>query len=143
MRLLIFLLACSHQALPQNDPPDGSTVMSDLSSGCPSGQLMCFHGCGSDYFELANCVQGKWTCPNGTIDPSTCPANTCWGPPAPGEVCGPNGWECHPEVNHAYDFCPAFMCPECTGFSGPTDVNGCHCQCANNQVACERRDGGA
>jgi hypothetical protein len=30
------------------------------------------------------------------------------------------------------------MCPECTGFTGPTEVSGCACKCDGGQVVCHK-----
>ena len=97
---------------------------------------MCAAGCGSDWFpETASCVGGKWKCPANTVLPEDCPPGTCWGPPLSGEKCGPNGWECKPELS-ALQACPELLCATCNGFEGPLNTTDCNCRCENGQVQC-------
>lgn len=106
--------------------------------GCDGDAPWCASSCGSDALVgEAECSDGKWVCKEGVLF-DDCPPGTCWGGPTPGEICGPAGWECHPDQTGAYEWCPDFMCPECTGFDGPVTVDGCHCWCDGSYVLCEK-----
>ena len=128
------------------DLPDADSTDPDLAdldhtdadaTGCDGSAPMCAAGCGSDWFpENAECLSGVWVCPTGTVNPADCPPGTCWGPPTQAEVCGPEGWECHPESSGVFATCPGFVCPECTGFEGPMTQDGCTCRCQEGQVFC-------
>jgi len=114
---------------------------SSLDSGsngvCTGQQVMCLHGCGSDWIAQAECHGGTWECPAGTVDQSTCPTGACGGPPLPGEVCGPGGWQCAPTAS-ALQTCASTMCAECP--TTPIGAsNGCQCQCdANGAYVCSK-----
>ena len=112
---------------------------SDLPvTGCAGDTPWCASSCGSDALVgEAVCKDDKWFCPEGVLF-DDCPPGTCWGAPTPGEICGESGWECHPDQTGAYQWCPDFMCPECTGFEGPVTVDGCHCWCDGSYVLCEK-----
>ena len=80
-----------------NDSADGpgDTTM----SGCEENAPNCFSECGSDRLTgEAECIGSQWVCKEGVLV-DDCPPGTCWGMPFPGEVCGPNGWECQPDCS--------------------------------------------
>jgi hypothetical protein len=137
---------------PADAAGDASEVVADVtmevqdvagdSAGCEGNAPFCVEFCGSDYLPgQAACVDGKWKCPAPWVLIKDCPPNTCWGPPTPGEVCGPDGWECKPDQN-AWELCPDLMCPECTAFEGPKVVGWCACSCEGGYVKCTKVPGG-
>jgi hypothetical protein len=104
------------------------------SGDCSGARVWCAAGCGADYFPAqADCVDGDWVCPEGTIDPADCPDDTCWGLPLPCEVCGPSGWECAPEPV-CIGSCGGLLCAECPADGGPAVVGGCACACDSSGV---------
>ncbi|NOZ00800.1 MAG: hypothetical protein GXP54_02795 [Deltaproteobacteria bacterium] len=118
---------------------DAADVVADsVVSGCEGWAPMCASICGSDAFVgQAVCINDKWVCEKGILI-DDCPPNTCWGPPAPGEVCGPNAWECRPDQTGAYAACPSLICYDCFGFEGPVTKNGCRCACDGANVRCKQ-----
>jgi len=64
-------------------------------TGCTGNAPACVDGtpggqCG-DALLQSECVNAQWECPAGTIEVEQC---ACWGLPAPGCSCTPNGWSC-------------------------------------------------
>lgn len=150
--LLLIAAGCgsSHTSRPDaGETGDGSTpvdarVAGDASSdagsaGCTDYAPFCADFCGSDYApESADCIDGRWVCPPGTVDSSDCPSGTCWGPPLPGEECD-DGWKCRPDADD-WDACPELLCATCDGFGDDREVDGCACWCDPDtaQVSCGR-----
>jgi hypothetical protein len=106
-------------------------------AGCEGLAPYCFVACGGDHFhdDPAVCVNGAWDCLEGYL-PADCPAGTCFGLPLPGEVCDDGAWICRPEDTDTFDFCPAFACVACDGFSGAMEQQGCRCECTTSGVHC-------
>lgn len=114
----------------------GGSVDTTSSSGgaaCSGAQVQCADGCGSDYFPAgADCKDGAWVCPAGTVDPADCPAGTCWGAALPCETCGENGWSCSADVA-CVGTCGGIVCAECPANQpGEAMIGGCLCSCAAN-----------
>lgn len=107
------------------------------STGCSGTTFDCAAGCGSDYFPAqAACVDGAWECPEGTVDPSDCPANTCWGIPLPCEVCGPEGRACEPTPTCVAGCAGGAVCLVCPPGGGITIIGACACQCNAGTYQC-------
>ena len=113
------------------------SVCTTGTGACDEPPPPCAAGCGSDWFpEEADCLNGAWVCPPGTVNPSDCPPGTCWGPPLTCEVCGPSGWECVLEPS-CVGSCNDLVCAVCPESPGPVQVGICVCECdANGSTTC-------
>lgn len=103
------------------DSGNGSDTGISLDGGsCEESRpgLFCVNSCGSDAGHSAVCRGGEWRCPEGTQPMSSCPDDTCIGPPPPAscvESCGADqdqGVECRdgewacPEGTMRQSSCP-------------------------------------
>jgi hypothetical protein len=147
MICLVLLAGCTDRSIGSgsdtktagsSQDPSADNSSAKPANACDGTAPYCVPACSSDWLQgQASCVDGTWTCPNGLVRLDQCPANTCFGPAASdAEMCGPNGWECHP-TEADFQSCPDFLCPECTGFDGPVTMDGCSCSCQNGSVVCE------
>jgi hypothetical protein len=123
--------ACSSDVEVATTSTTGAGGSASSSSGggdCTGNGPFCAWGCGSDAFDQPLCQNGVWVCPEGTVDASTCPSGTCWGPPLPCEVCD-NGFKCAP-TEACVGSCSSFVCATCDGApAGTTFVGACSCSC--------------
>lgn len=110
--LSLSLLGCDHgSAAVLEDPgPDAAGAStgsggngaaagasSDLTLGsrpattgtCQDPEPWCLTSCAGDEGEVGTCVDGKWHCPEGTVDRDTCPAESCALHAV--RCCAPNG----------------------------------------------------
>lgn len=122
------------------DPPDADRDTLDGDGGCTGSSPMCAFGCGGDAFFLAECAGGEWRCPSGSTPIDDCPPGSCFGLPLPGEVCGPNGWECRPDrTDSGRVACGGEekLCIDCVGFEAFETLEGCACTCDAGAIRCE------
>ena len=116
-------------------PPDTDDAASTACTGLPP--IDCAESCGSDALCAVDCSDGVWSCPAGCVEASTCPPDTCWGAPLPGEACEEGEWVCKPQ-DFVYEDCEPLACVECDGFDGPVSKSGCTCACTNGEVRCQK-----
>jgi hypothetical protein len=125
--------ACSSSVEIAGTSASSSGASSSSSTGgaaCTGFGPTCVWGCGSDASSSAECKNGLWSCPPGTVDMNTCPPGTCWGPPLPCEVCN-NGWKCAP-TPECIGTCESLVCATCEGMPGvPIQMGACSCSCKN------------
>lgn len=120
---------------------------------CPDEGNQWFSGhctlfCGSTNLREATCNDGRSICPDPEFPQlaDACPQETCWGHPAPGEACDPEGsgrWLC---LAPATRDCEPLQCSTCeNSASWPVDIHEgdgrvCRCTCddsASTLVSCE------
>jgi hypothetical protein len=97
--LIVGLLGCgSHFGGTGSDagdaPADQTPGDVDSAGGCtgsPGPNCVVF-ACCNDIIDWAVCVNGEWTCPEGTIDTRSCPGPV--RPPPPGCDCTEAGVVC-------------------------------------------------
>ncbi len=134
------LLACSSSSTTEGSGGGSTTTSTGTSTGtgpaCSGSTFSCAESCGSDNFPAeAECKNGQWVCPSGTVNPDSCPPGTCWGLPLPCEVCT-NGWACEPNPT-CLGGCPSIVCAECPADGQPIDIPGCSCTCdPHSQFVC-------
>jgi hypothetical protein len=63
----------------------------DARTTCVQGTVLGDFAACADVVTFADCVNGQWTCPVGSIDPGLC---RCDGAPSPGCTCTKQGWSC-------------------------------------------------
>jgi hypothetical protein len=105
---------------------------------CGGTQVQCADTCGSDYFPAsADCKNGEWVCPAGTVDPADCPSNSCSGEPLACEKCGAGAWECSPDEACTMS-CGGIVCRACpVDLPGEVIFDGCTCKCdASGKYTC-------
>jgi hypothetical protein len=107
----------------------------DTGLSCDAPTVICADACGSDAFVAADCVDGDWVCPPGTVAKDDCPPDTCWGIPLPKATCVDGEWTCVPDpIDQAT--CPELLCGTCNGWEGPVTEEGCTCACVDGAVSC-------
>jgi hypothetical protein len=124
------LVACGGKVVIDGAGGGTTTTGTGGAGGCAGDSFGCAQFCGSDFFPAnAECVNGTWQCPAGTVDPKTC-GNACGGPPAGAcDVCDQGQWFCKPDVN-CLSACPAIACGSCNGVGVASPE--CDCECAPN-----------
>jgi len=106
---------------------------------CQDPQPWCLASCGGDEGEVGTCVDGKWRCPEGSVDRDTCPTESCARHAV--RCCAPNGEPAWPEcgADGLFGECPS-------GFERTTkacvpaglDISSCHE--LENGMACDSAD---
>ncbi len=105
--------SASHVELGDGGITGADAPPGDASCGS-SAAPTCVSSCGSDAGAPADCVDGAWVCPAGTVDILSCPT-AC--PPgidpwaSPGTVCSTEGAHC----SSGGDACGSGMWCECSG----------------------------
>ncbi len=99
---------CGVCAEPSGEPPR----CIDLNDACSEVPSECFQACGDlTVVGDAACVDGRETCSAvGGVLRSQCPADTCWGDPAPGEVCVDGQFQCEVQPRSSSGDCYTFDC---------------------------------
>ncbi|APR81949.1 Hypothetical protein A7982_07298 [Minicystis rosea] len=95
----------------------GGSSTTGGAGGCLGSSFGCLQFCGSDFFPAnAECVDGTWQCPAGTVDPQTCPKIECCT----------NDWDCGDE---SFVPCVSGVCkqPEVTGCWSDAQCGGGIC----------------
>ncbi len=94
----------------------------DVGNECPATPNVCYVGCGDETtIGTASCVDGREVCDEGVLR-TDCPDTTCWGEPAPGQICNEGEWECQFQYLPDLDACQTFDC------EGTPDVCVADCQ---------------
>ncbi|MBI5494618.1 MAG: hypothetical protein HY904_06280 [Deltaproteobacteria bacterium] len=129
--------ACGRCLLPGS--PECTVLDASANGGtCAPPQPTCHLACG-DYAPAPTavpaCASGRWQCPDGVLV-EDCPTETCWGPPAPGQVCTGGTWSCeYGSAGDAGCFTPG-ACSEADG--GVPVVPGCvyAASCPGSEAQC-------
>lgn len=136
LALPLLLAACGGKVIVDASTGTGGTTS---SGGCSGESFSCVQFCGSDFYpSVSECVGGAWICPNGTVDPATCPPSTCGDlPPLPCDVCVGGAWACNPGPA-CLAGCPSVACAACPEVP-VAPPPGCTCTCdGNNQLTCAK-----
>lgn len=122
-------------------PPAGGSG-GGSSTGCGGEADFCADECGSDYYpHEQECVDGRWQCLEGTVNPDDCPPGTCWGGPLSCEICEPSGWECEPTID-CVGGCDGLVCAVCPDDADAMLLGACWCECDDaGMFSCELHAG--
>lgn len=96
-------LGCDASHMRGDDAGRGDAAVT-ADAGCAgSPALICVSSCGSDAGLGPICEGGRYVCPRGTVDLSSCPPFCMGAPPGPDCLCEPPRWVCPP---HGPEVCP-------------------------------------
>jgi hypothetical protein len=101
----------------------------------PAPFLICVSACGSDAGRPPECIGGRYQCPPGTVDLSTCPPFCMGAPPGPDCRCEPPRWVCPTPVPSPLA-CPVELEPS-LGLGCGVEGQTCGDPCCEPTLACD------